>query len=171
MTTRLHIWLVGLVTLLALPAVAAVPGTLLVEGTLANIAGAPVADGVYAVKFAVYGDAVSASPLWQEGPVSVAVKGGGFSQLLGVTKPLTNEVLAAGSSPMLALAVGSDPELPRKPMASVPFALRAAVAEKLECTGCITAKIPSSTMMQRVIAATAGEVIDFINDPLWDNIT
>jgi len=26
-------------------------------------------------------------------------------------------------------------------------------------------------MMQRVIAATAGEVIDFINDPLGDNIT
>ncbi len=152
MMKQIRVWLGALVLLVtATTAHASVPGTLLVEGTLANIAGAPVADGVYSVKFAIYGDAVSLSPLWAEGPVSVAVKSGGFSTLLGANKPLANDVLAAGTSPMLALTIGSDPELPRKPLASVPFALRAGVAEGLDCKGCVTE------------AALAPSVFDAIN--------
>ncbi len=154
MTIRIPIWLTTwLLLAIALPAQAAVPGTLLVEGTLANIAGAPVADGVYSIKFAVYGDAVSAAPLWVEGPVAVAVKSGGFSQLLGASKPLTSAVLAAGTSPMLALAVGTDPELPRKPIAAVPFALRAAVAEDLDCSGCIKASALAPSVFDAITAA------------------
>ena len=108
MKVRLPVWLGTFVLLLLLsapPAHATVPGTLLVEGTLANIAGAPVADGPYSVVFTVYGDAVSPTPLWTEGPLSVVVKSGGFSQLLGVTTPLTGALLAAGTSPMLALKI------------------------------------------------------------------
>ena len=154
MTARHAYWLGSVLFLLALPAQAAVPGTLLVEGTLANIAGAPVADGTYSIKFAVYGDAVNPTPLWVEGPESVSVKGGGFSQLLGATTPLTNAVLAAGTLPMLALTIGGDPELPRKPIASVPFALRAGVAENLECTGCVAATALAPSVFAAITAAS-----------------
>ncbi len=155
MTARLPVRL-GIFLLLsfALPALAAVPGTMLVEGTLANSGGAPVADGPYSVTFAIYGDAVNPTPLWVEGPLAVSVKSGGFSQLLGGTKALTNTILAGGTSPMLALKVGTDPELPRKPMASVPFALRAGVAENLDCTGCVTATALAPSVFDAITAAT-----------------
>ena len=157
MKVRLPVWLGTFVLLLLLsapPAHATVPGTLLVEGTLANIAGAPVADGPYSVVFTVYGDAVSPTPLWTEGPLSVVVKSGGFSQLLGVTTPLTGALLAAGTSPMLALKVAADPELPRKPMASVPFALRAGTAESLDCTGCVSATALAPSVFAAITAAS-----------------
>jgi subtilisin-like proprotein convertase family protein len=152
--TRRTIWLAGLLLLLALPAHATVPGTLLVEGTLANSGGAPVADGTYSITFALYPDAATPTPLWVEGPTQVSVKGGGFSQLLGASTPLTSTLLAAGSQPMLALKVGGDPELPRKPIASVPFALRAGVAENLECTGCVTATALSKSVFDAINAAS-----------------
>ncbi len=174
MNARFPIWLgtFCLLLLFALPAQATVPGTLLVEGTLANVAGAPVADGTYSIKFALYGDAVGTTPLWVEGPLQVAVKGGGFSQLLGVTTPLTGSVLAAGTSPMLALAVASDPELPRKPIASVPFAVRAGTAESIDCTGCVSATALAPSVFAAITAAsnlakvaTTGAYADIVGTP------
>jgi cysteine-rich repeat protein len=122
---------------LASPALATVPATVTAEALLSSTGGGPVADGNYAVTFALYKDAQGGAPVWTEGPVQVVVKGGALSQSLGTTKPLNAAAVAA--APWLSLQVGADPELARKPLRSVPFALRAEVAETVDCSGCVTA--------------------------------
>ena len=129
--------LVVLGLLLAAVAQAAVPSALTADGVLTSQGGGPVADGNYAVTFVIYKDAAGGAPVWSEGPLQVAVKNGAFSQVLGAVKPVDALVAAAGG--WITLAVGNDPELARKPWRSVPFALRAQVAEGLECSGCIKA--------------------------------
>ncbi len=122
--------------LMAAVAQAAVPSALTADGVLTSQGGGPVADGNYTVTFSIYKDAAGGAPVWSEGPLQVAVKNGAFSQVLGAVKPVDAGVAAAGG--WITLAVGNDPELARKPWRSVPFALRAQVAEGLECSGCVS---------------------------------
>ncbi len=140
MSNQAKLWMkaafLGAALLLAGSAEAAtVPTSLLADGVLTAQGGGPVADGNYAVVFRIYKDAQGGTPVWEEGPLQVAVKNGVFSQALGVSKPLDAGVAAQGS--WITLAVGGDPEMGRKAWRSVPFALRAGVAEGLECTGCV----------------------------------
>ncbi len=129
--------LLALVALALLPAAAwAVPNQASVQALFTS-SGGPAADGNYAVTLRLYEDQYAVSAFWTEGPVSVSVKGGLFTWNMGSKVPLTPEVLA-GKSPWLAVAVGQDPETDRVPLQSVPFALRAAVAEGVSCVGCIT---------------------------------
>ncbi len=131
-------WWVALPILLASSAaVAAVPTSSVLEGTLTSAGGGPAADGSYALTFTLYKDAVDVNPLWQEGPVQVAVKSGAFAYTMGVNNALKADALAAGD--YIAFKVGNDPELPRKPLSSVLYALRASVAEGIDCSGCISA--------------------------------
>ena len=65
-----------LLCLLAPLAAVAAPSTVAVEGFLQNAGAGPVADGSYDLTFAVFADAKAATPLWEEGPVSVPVFGG-----------------------------------------------------------------------------------------------
>ena len=64
-------------------AMAAVPGTALIEGTLHSTGGGAAADGDYATVFAIYKDQTGGSPIWFEGPVTVKVAAGQFSYALG----------------------------------------------------------------------------------------
>lgn len=123
--------------LFPLAALAAVPTTMLVEGQLVAASGQTVPDGKYSVTFRLYDAPSAGNVLWQEGPDDVQLSLGLFAQTLGAKTPLTAEVLANGAA-WLSLQVASDTELPRQPLAAMPFALRAAVAEKLECSGCVT---------------------------------
>ena len=119
---------------------AAVPPSSLVEGLLTSAGGGAAADGNYKVTFTLYKDEVGGNPLWSEADVAIGVKGGAFGHALGSKTPLTQQVLNdLGGKGWLGLKVESDPELPRKPLASVVYALRAAVAEGLECSGCVKA--------------------------------
>jgi subtilisin-like proprotein convertase family protein len=133
---------VGLVGLLACflwsgVAVAAVPGTAVIEGTLQATGGGPAADGDYAVVFALYKDQAGGSAFWSEGPVTVKVASGLFTYAMGTTTPLKAADLT--TSAWLGVKIDQDPELPRKPVHSSVFALRAAVAESLACSGCVGA--------------------------------
>jgi subtilisin-like proprotein convertase family protein len=119
------------------PALAAVPTTSLVEGALLGGDGGPVADGSYAVTFRLYKSASEAEAGWTEGPVDVVVTKGQFQHVLGSKTQLTPDTLGSLGTPWLGMQVESDPELPRKAMHSVPFSSRAAVAESLDCSGCI----------------------------------
>ena len=119
------------------PAQAAVPNTTLVEGLLTSTGGGAAADGDYQLTFAIYPAASGGTATWTEGPLSVTVKGGVFSQTLGASKPLTPQTLAGLGSAWLGVQVASDPELPRKSLHSVAFALRAGA---LDCSGCLTAE-------------------------------
>lgn len=113
----------------------AVPTTTAIEGVLLTSGGGAVADGTYNLTPS-YIDAGGAV-LWTEGAVSVAVKNGQFTAQLGAKTPLVPGIF---SKPLqLLLQVGSDPPLPAVQVSSVPAALRAGVAEALDCSGCIKA--------------------------------
>jgi subtilisin-like proprotein convertase family protein len=124
-------------TLLGGMAHAAVPNASVLEATLNSTGGGPAADGNYAITFVIYKDATDPVALWSEGPVQIAVKNGQFSYVLGSTTPLKPSLLSAGA--FLTFKVGTDPELPRKAVNASLFSLRAAVAESIDCSGCIPA--------------------------------
>ena len=118
---------------------AAVPALVTIEGVLTASGSTPAADGFYNITFAVFKDAAGGNPLWTEGPVQIALKNGVFAYSLGSKTPLTASVLSGLPSAYLSMQIASDAELPRQPLVSVAYALRAAVAEGLECSGCVGA--------------------------------
>ncbi len=118
---------------------ASVPSTTAIEGALLSGSGSPAADGIYNIMFAIYKDAVGGNPVWSEGPVGITVKSGSFQYNLGTKTPLTAAALSGLATAYVTMKVESDPELPRVPMTSVVYALRAAVAEGIECSGCVGA--------------------------------
>ncbi|MEY3012679.1 MAG: hypothetical protein RIT45_1414 [Pseudomonadota bacterium] len=124
---------------LAGPATAAVPKTTAVQGVLTGTGGVPAADGTYDFTFAIYAAASGGTALWSEGPVAVQVAGGRFSAVLGSKTPLDAAMLAAAGERWLGVQVGSDPELPRSALTAAPFAMAAATATAVACTGCIGA--------------------------------
>ncbi len=120
------------------PAAAAVPTQTAIEGVLLSSGGGPAADGNYTVTVGIYSAETGGNPVWAESGVTVAAKGGQFSYQLGAKTPLAAAALSLPAA-WIGIQIGSDPELPRKPLGSSPFALRAAVAEALECSGCLKA--------------------------------
>lgn len=133
----------GLVLALTSPALAGVasqvPSQVLVEGQLGTAGNVAVGDGVYNVTLRLYGQPTGGVPLWQEGPLVVSTQGGLFSVTAGAIAPLSANLLGSASQIWLSLQVDADAELPRSPLRSVPFALRAQLAEGLACSGCVTA--------------------------------
>jgi hypothetical protein len=125
-------------TLLAAPAAAAIPTTSAIEGVLLSSGGGPAADGNYTVTVGIYAAETGGTAVWSESGVTIAAKGGQFSYQLGSKTPLSASALSL-STAWIGVQIGTDPELPRKPLGSSPYALRAAVAEALECTGCLKA--------------------------------
>ncbi|MCB9739073.1 MAG: hypothetical protein H6747_07380 [Deltaproteobacteria bacterium] len=132
--------LLAMVALVAAPAMAsaATPGTATVEGALLSSGGAPAADGEYDLSFALYAAATGGTAAWSDGPMKVMVKGGRFSAALGAGKALDAKTLATLATPFLGVTVGTDPELPRQPVRSAPYAVLAGSAEALACTGCVS---------------------------------
>lgn len=125
--------------LVASSAGAAVPSQLAVQGAVSASGGGSAVDGDYALTFALYGQAQGGASAWKEGPIVVTVKSGQFSAALGAVNPIPQAALATLAEAWLGVAVGNDPELPRKTLGSVAFALRAAKAEGIDCSGCIGA--------------------------------
>ncbi len=126
------------------------PNTLGVAGAIYNLVGGPAPDGSYQLQFALYKDAVGGVPVWQEAAVAVPVKAGTFSHVIGLLTPLTPDLLA--NAKYLGQTVGNDPEMPRIALQSVAYALRAAVAEGLDCTSCLAGAAikPSSVTSDKV---------------------
>ncbi len=126
---------------------AAVPSTATVEGLLASAGGGPAADGNYNVTFAIYAAETGGSAVWSEGPVSITAKSGQFSWQLGSKAPLSTTTLSMTTA-WLGVTIGSDPELGRRPLNASLYALRAAVAESLECSGCLKATALDAGVLQ-----------------------
>ncbi|MCO4760632.1 MAG: hypothetical protein KC502_03965 [Myxococcales bacterium] len=131
----------AMVAVLALSAsaFAAVPKTVALEGILTSSGGGAAADGKYSVTFKIYANSSTTTPLWAEGPVSITLTKGQFHWALGSKTALDVKKLTSTSTPFLGIKIGSDPELPRRPLHSVLYALNAATASSLTCTGCISA--------------------------------
>lgn len=153
--------LVGTLAALALttPAQAAVPATLGLQGVFLSSGGGPAADGNYSVEIAIYGSETGGSAVWLENGVTLSAKNGQFSYLMGSKTPLAAAALSL-SQAWVGIRVGSDPELPRKPLSSVAFALRAATAEALDCSGCIKASQLDDTALQAY--AKASDLSDYV---------
>jgi subtilisin-like proprotein convertase family protein len=159
-------------SLLPVAVQAAVPAGVAVEGALYSAGGGPAADGSYTVTFSLYKDSQTATAAWSES-ASVTVKGGLFTSVLGLTKALDGTTLTAlGAAPVLGVKVDPDPELPRKPVESVLYALRAASAESVACSGCIgtaqldpTALAPYAKSASLSKAATSGAYADLTGAP------
>ncbi len=122
----------------ASPALAAVPTTLAVEGALTSAGGGPVTDGTYPLTFTLYESATSKAVLWVEGPANIPVKAGRFAYVLGASKPLTAATLTKAKAAWLEVTVATNPPLPRKQLHATAYALAAAEAAKLACTGCVS---------------------------------
>ncbi len=118
---------------LAATAVAA-PSTTLIDGVLLSTGGAVAADGVYDITVSIYADKTAKTPIWKEGPIKIGVKSGRFQHVLGVVKTLDPAKIAAANAAHIAIAIGSDPEMPRTPIHSVLFAH---AAGRLACSGCV----------------------------------
>ena len=111
--------------------------TLAVQGQLRNLAGLPATDGAYTLTFSFYEAVDDAEPLFFDVHASVQVVDGRFSAQVGSILPLSAEGFYQGKVMWLGVRVGDEPELPRKPLEYVPYALRADRASGLVCSGCV----------------------------------
>ena len=138
MRMRMTFALAGtLLLLMASQATAAVPTTMVLEGLLTSTGGGAAADGDYKGTFSIYNVSTGGSAAWTEDQVSFKVKGGLFTYVLGSQKPITAALLNQLTKGWLGIKVGDDPELPRQPLHAVAYALVAASASGLNCSGCL----------------------------------
>jgi hypothetical protein len=110
-------------------ALADVPELINYQGILTDSGGQPL-DGTYDLTFKIYPDTNLATPyLWKEVHLAAEVDQGLFNVILGSVLPIPDSVFA-GSERYLGIAIDMDPEMtPRMRITSVPWALRAAVAD------------------------------------------
>ena len=106
-----------------------VPSTMNYQGYLTDITGAPVADGDYALHFALYPTEFGGAPLWEETHSTVQVNSGLFTVVLGTGNPAHPIMLPFDQEYYLGVAVGSDDELsPRVRLTTTPYSYRARTA-------------------------------------------
>ncbi len=131
---------VSLLFSLSATSVWALPSTATITGTLATAGGTAVTDGQYAAFISLFDKAVGGTAVWAENGVKLDVKGGVFTYELGSATPLPADKLAALDQLWIGIQIAPDPELPRRPVGSVLYALAAAQAKALSCTGCVGAE-------------------------------
>lgn len=154
---------------LAGASVAAVPLLLPVQGVLQDGAGALVADGTFEVTFSLYAGETAETAVWSETwppagetcdgapETCVQLSGGVFNVMLGSHIALSQETMALGQL-WLGTSVEGEPELPRRVLGSTPYALRAASAESLACSGCLTV----DALSEGARSALAAEAVDAV---------
>ena len=146
----------------------AAPAQLPLQGKLTSAGGQGV-DGDFGLRVRLYPAQQATEPLHDEEFFNVALVDGVFSLTLGASKPLNSEAFAAAATVWLGLKVEGDPELPRRQLLSTPYALSAsfagsaAVAQSLQCTGCITDQHFAAGALHAV--ATSGDYGDLLSKP------
>jgi hypothetical protein len=133
-----------------------VPTMISYQGQLLDRGGNLVPDGTYSMTFKLYDASIGGNLLWSE-TQSVTVTNGLFNVMLGAARSLDG-VDFLGES-YLEVGVNGQVLSPRQQMVSVPYAFRAANADKLQgepdwdgaCTGimhthCITDKVGIGTV-------------------------
>ncbi|MBT9556323.1 MAG: hypothetical protein IV100_09855, partial [Myxococcales bacterium] len=128
---------------------------LLVEGILKDGQGS-LLSGTFDVTFSLYKAVTGGTAVYSEVHTGTLVEGGLFQERLGKTTTLSPSVFSQNGSLWLGVTLSGQPELPRTPLETNPFAFRAltaAVSNGLDCTGCI-----NSTQLGATYAAstTAG---------------
>lgn len=122
----------GVLVLLAGPARGAAPSLVNYQGTLCDTNGIPL-DGPHDLVFKIYAAPGSNDALWTERHAAVLVDRGLFHVILGSVDPVANPLptdLFNGGERWLGLGVDDGAELqPRMQFTSVPWAMRATVAD------------------------------------------
>ncbi len=114
---------------------AAVPQLISHQGRLTTAAGAPVADGLYFMKFQIYDAASGGTSLWDSQFRTVQVTGGLYTYILGQDVPFTNGLFSGGNR-WLGITVGVDPEMtPRKQMIATGYAFVSQNADSVDWSG------------------------------------
>ncbi|MSP90862.1 MAG: hypothetical protein EXR79_03510, partial [Myxococcales bacterium] len=158
--------------LLASPAHAAVPSITQIEGVLNSSSGGPAADGNYNITFSIYKDEVGGNALFAEGPTLISIKNGTFAYPLGSKAKLDAATLGQIGGGWLGVKIEGDGEMPRKPLYSTAYAVRAAMAEGLDCSGCIGDKHIDANLLakyakldQLSAVAKSGDFKDLVGSP------
>jgi hypothetical protein len=118
----------ALALLLAPRAAFAVPPLLNYQGFLADNAGQPM-NGSHVMQFEMFADSTGGAALWSEAYAAVTVSAGVFNVLLGSVTPLPVGTLFTGNALWLQTTVDGSTLLPRRPIVSVAYALRAENAD------------------------------------------
>jgi hypothetical protein len=118
-----------LLLILASTVFAAVPQLISYQGIVTNTSDQPI-DGTHDLTFKIYPDSLQGtSALWTEVHTDVPIEKGLFSVLLGGVTPFPSDLFDADER-WIGITVDTDPEIdPRVRIGSVPWALRASVAE------------------------------------------
>ncbi len=97
------------------------------QGTVSD-AGGPL-DGPYDISFTLYPDSLSSMALWTELHVAVPVDDGLFNVILGRYTAIPDSLFERDEL-WIGITIGNDPEIdPRMRLTSVPWAIRAGVAD------------------------------------------
>ncbi len=129
MTTRILLLISLLLIAVAAPAATAatdkatagLPPTLSYQGMLTDLAGAPLADGIYNLTIRIYDQSAGGAALWQE-TQSVDLVGGVFSTVLGAGIPPTLAAVDFNQHLWLGLEVETDGEMtPRTALTATPY--------------------------------------------------
>jgi hypothetical protein len=119
-----------LLALVLADARAQIPRTISFQGVLADASGNFVADGVHRLTVRLYDSPTAASAIYSETHDATVVRGV-FNVIIGSQTPIPPS-LSFDRAYFLGVSVGTGAELlPRTPMTSVPYALRAGVANEL----------------------------------------
>jgi len=132
--------IVSVLIALTSPTFASVPQAVNYQGVLKSSAGTPVT-GTVQMQFSLYTSETSTAPVWSEVTPTVSVANGRYSVVLGNVTPIN---LPFDVQYYLGVKVGADSEmLPRQPLTSAAYALRAATVQIIPCNpgdfvGCYT---------------------------------
>ncbi|MFH1389814.1 MAG: hypothetical protein ABIH56_03745, partial [Candidatus Margulisiibacteriota bacterium] len=140
----------------------AVPTKMNFQGKLTDSGGNPITTAVE-VKFSIFDASSGGTELWTETISGLTPDQGLMNQELGLTTPLTSGVFG-GDTRYLAIKVGADAEMtPRIPLASVPFAFRAAVADSIVAGQAITSLASTgATPLRDAVTLSGGTGISLI---------
>ncbi|MEC9051079.1 MAG: proprotein convertase P-domain-containing protein, partial [Actinomycetota bacterium] len=82
------------------------------------------------------------------------VEAGRFEVRLGSYVPMSTDLFATYGALWLGVSVEGEPELPRRPMGSTPYARHAGSAASLACSGCVEAEHLSAGLQEALASAT-----------------
>lgn len=116
----------------------AAPRLINYQGVITDTSGQPL-DGTHDLIFRIYPDSIPGTdPLWEEAHSGVTVADGLFNVILGGLEPISPDLFAAHER-WMGIQVDASAELsPRMRMTSVPWALRAAIADSVDSIAGVT---------------------------------
>ena len=130
-----------------------------VVGALTAAGGGPVADGSYGMELRLYDSAApDAQPLYTEAFIAVPVSGGQFALQLGDGiggGGLVSAFFAMHPALWIGVKVAGEPELPRRRLGSVPFALHAGSADTAKTAESANTAVVADSAKTALSAASA----------------